>query len=200
MLGMTEFLNCSLENVALFRLHGDISMVIVVSAESPNQRVKALRQSHRAKTRWQKPGVALPHTPSPWRLVFIAKAAPKSPFRPFCCLFPHLCLSRVSSHQVQSILKSVSGKSRRCVLSHGGYPEAAIPHDLPQFIPGKEAQPISSHVFSSIYIIHSTWACRVHPCLSLPVVCPVPSRTVTPTALSLALRYPTPHFKESHMA
>lgn len=100
MLCMTEFLNCSLENVALFRLHGDISTVIAVSAESPNQRVKALRQSHRAKTRWQKPGVALPHTPSPWRLVFVAKAEPKASFRPFCCLFPHLCLLRVSSHQV----------------------------------------------------------------------------------------------------
>lgn len=40
MLGTTEFLNCSLEKEALFCLHGDISMVIAVPAESPNQETK----------------------------------------------------------------------------------------------------------------------------------------------------------------
>ena len=40
MLGMTEFLNCSLEKEALFRPHGDVSTVIAVFAESPNQEAK----------------------------------------------------------------------------------------------------------------------------------------------------------------
>lgn len=68
MLGMTEFLNCSLENVALFRMHGDISTVIAVSAESPNQETKPTDSHTESKQDDRSLVSSATHSEFPWHL------------------------------------------------------------------------------------------------------------------------------------